>query len=255
MTKFMETKGKYIYYRCSTEGQDFAQQNEVVTEYLRRHGISGDIPKIVEKVSGSVSHKERKLSELLDGCSKGDTIYISELSRLGRNMTDLFSIITEASKKGVTVIQCKDSTVIENESIGGKALLFALSLAAEIELNNIRQRTKAGLDARKSAGKEIGGTKALWGKNTGADRSDAIRKANEASARSRREKAMSNPDNRAFREFIEDWEQIHGRINANTDFRPIADKLNERGKTTVTGLPFTANRARAMYDKIRSLYA
>lgn len=66
---------------------------------------------------------------------------------------------------------------------------------------------------------------------------------------------MGNPNNRAFREFIEDWEMIYGKITANTNFQPIADKLNERGKTTATGLPFTANRARAMYDKIRTLYA
>jgi DNA invertase Pin-like site-specific DNA recombinase len=99
----------------------------------------------------------------MERCLANDKIYISELSRLGRSMTDLFYIINYLCDKGVTVIQCKDGTIIENKSIGGKALLFALSLAAEIEVQNIRQRTKAGLDARKELKKQQG----FWLSKTG----------------------------------------------------------------------------------------
>lgn len=102
----------------------------------------------------------------MDKCESGDIIYISELSRLSRSMSDLFELVTKICNKGkaeaekeekrtgekisygANIIQCKDGTSIENNSIGGKALLFALSLAAEIEVNNIRQRTRMGLAAR-----------------------------------------------------------------------------------------------------------
>lgn len=158
-----------IYFRVSTNDQDFAQQQECVNGYFARIGIDpASIDKIVvEKVSGTINHRERKLAALIDSCESGDTIYISELSRLGRNMTDLYNIVNECCSKGkeeaeaeqkrtgnlppfgITLVQCKDGTHIENNSIGGKALLFALSLAAEIEVANIRQRTCMGLDARK----------------------------------------------------------------------------------------------------------
>lgn len=246
---------KAVYYRCSTESQDFAQQNEVVTSYLSRIGETGELLQVVEKVSGSVKHTERKLNELLKQCDKGSTIYISELSRLGRNMSDLFQIITEASEREITIVQAKDGTIIENKSIGGKALLFALSLAAEIELNNIRQRTKAGLDARKASNKEIGGTNNLWGSRKGnTDRTKAISKASEASAQSRREKARMNPENKAFWEFISDYQMIHGKITANTNFQPISDELNKRGKVTSSGLTFNKKRARAMYLSLKNIY-
>lgn len=246
---------KAVYYRCSTESQDFAQQNEVVTSYLSRIGETGELLQVVEKVSGSVKHTERKLNELLKQCDKGSTIYISELSRLGRNMSDLFQIITEASEREITIVQAKDGTIIENKSIGGKALLFALSLAAEIELNNIRQRTKAGLDARKANHKEIGGTNNLWGSKKGnTDRIKAISEASQASAQIRREKARMNPANKAFWEFIELWEAKHGKITANTNFQPIADELNKRGKVTSSGLPFDKKRARAMYVSLKNIY-
>ena len=246
---------KYIYLRVSTEKQDYDQQRETVYNYLKRIGMNEILPEVVEKKSGSIKHTERKLSGLLNICRKDDTIYISELSRLGRNMTDLFNIIQEASEKGVAIIQAKDGTTIENTSIGGKALLFALSLAAEIELQNIRQRTRAGLAARKSEGKEIGGTAELWGsKNGNKDRVSATKKAAAVSSINRREKARKNENNRLVWEFITDWMAIHGKITANTDFQPIADELNRRGKKTSTGLDFDKKRARAMYVSLKNIY-
>lgn len=246
---------RYIYYRVSTLAQDYDQQRETVQNYLKRIGINELLPEVVEKKSGAIKHTERKLAELLGVCKNGDTIFISELSRLSRTMTDLFNIIQEASEKGVTIIQTKDGTVIENTSIGGKALLFALSLAAEIELNNIRQRTRAGLSARKSEGKEIGGTAELWGsKNGNKDRHAATKKAAAISSATRREKARQNANNRLFWEFINDYAAIHGAITANTDFQPIADELNRRGKKTSTGLDFDKKRARAMYVSLKNIY-
>lgn len=143
---------RYVYNRCSTDSQDYAQQQNCITIYLNQHGINPetDITKtVVEKVSGTIKHTERKLAVLLAKCKEGDTIYISELSRLGRNMSDLFAIVTEACERGIKIVQCKDGSTIENESIQGKALLFALSLASEIEVSNTRQRTQMALDARK----------------------------------------------------------------------------------------------------------
>lgn len=246
---------KAIYFRVSTDHQDFLQQRQTVYSYLQKVGITGTLPEVVEKKSGAIRHTERKLNELLNECKSGDTIYISELSRLSRTMTDLFNIITETSDKGVTIVQCKDGTIIENNSIGGKALLFALSLAAEIELNNIRQRTKAGLSARKSEGKEIGGTSELWGsKNGNKDRITATKKAAAISSTNRREKARQNENNRLFWEFIQDYAAIHGKITANTDFQPIADELNRRCKKTSTGLDFDKKRARAMYVSLKNIY-
>lgn len=141
---------RFIYYRSSTDRQTYLQQQECVYGYLKRAGLDSSTIEVTEEhISGTVKHTERKLYGLLMRCQSGDTIYVSELSRLGRNMSDLFQIVTTASDRGIKLVQCKDGSVIENESIGGKALLFALSLAAEIEVANIRQRTNMGLQARK----------------------------------------------------------------------------------------------------------
>lgn len=258
---------RYIYHRCSTEHQEFMQQQKVVHDYLK--GIGADISQIVsvvEKVSGSVRHTERKLNDLLKSCRAGDEIYISELSRLGRNMSDLFSIVTEATEKGVTIIQCKDGTRIEMDSIGGKALMFALSLAAEIELANIRQRTKAGLDARKSRGQEIGGTKELWGSRTYGSREEAedarqrhLEDISSKSAEAHTAKAKRNPNNVELWKAVELWEARYGEIRLGrgkdaTDFSVMAEWLNGRGLVTSTGKEFDKNRCRKSVLICKNLY-
>lgn len=158
---------RYIYLRVSSEQQSFDQQHHCIYEYFKKVGIEPQsvFDQVVEKVSGTIKHTDRKLSSLINRCKQGDVIFVSELSRISRTMSDLFAIVTECAEKGVTIIQCKDGSTIENESIGGKALLFALSLAAEIEVNNIRQRTNMGLDVRKK--RQAKGEK--WISNTGRE--------------------------------------------------------------------------------------
>ena len=248
----------YIYLRCSTDGQEYLQQFNTINDYLKRYDISIDRT-FEEKVSGSVNHKDRLLNELITLCQTNDNIYISELSRLGRNMNDLFNIISECTNKGVKIIQCKDGTNIESESIGGKALLFALSLAAEIELKNIRQRTKAGLDARKNRGQEIGGTKKLWGCNTGIEdiseyRERCIENATDASVVKRKEIARNNINNKEFKIFIDTWEKYNGKVLTTEQWQSIVTELNSLGRTTATGMEFTIPRAKSMYIKIKSIY-
>lgn len=233
---------KAVYNRCSTEAQDFNQQMQCINDYLKRINETEKLVHVVEKVSGSVKHTERKLNELLKQCDKGSIIYISELSRLGRSMVDVFEIVNYAGEHDITIIQCKDGTSIENKSIGGKALLFALSLAAEIELANIRQRTMMGLAARKAKGLPIGGAC----RKTMPD----MKKVQEFAAKSKKEKAESNPHNKAFAEFIEFWEAKYGAITKETNFELIADELNRRGKVTSSGMSFNKANARQMYYRV-----
>lgn len=141
----------YIYHRVSTDEQDFMQQKHCIDSYLERNNIKeSDITEqLIEKMTGVDEHTHRKFAKLLAKLKEGDTLFFSELSRIGRNMSDLFNIVNQCCANGVILMQCKDGQRIENKTIGGKALLFALSLAAEIEVANIRQRTQMALDARK----------------------------------------------------------------------------------------------------------
>lgn len=213
---------RYIYLRVSSEQQSFDQQHHCIYEYFKKVGIEPQSvsAQVVEKVSGTIKHTDRKLSSLIDRCKQGDAIFVSELSRISRTMSDLFAIVTECAEKGVTIIQCKDGSTIESESIGGKALLFALSLAAEIEVNNIRQRTNMGLDVRKK--RQAKGEK--WISNTGrecdrlgrpADGIDEhgrpywdLSAANEASCIAKQEAAIRWREQSAAYKMVREWQAM-----------------------------------------------
>lgn len=244
---------KAVYIRCSTDKQDFCQQQHCINQYLERINEPTDLYTIQEKVSGTVKHTKRKLHELLELCEKGSTIYISELSRLGRSMNDLFSIVSYAGEKEITLIQCKDGTTIENKSIGGKALLFALSLAAEIEVDNNRQRTKMGIAARKARNEAVGGTDELWGKNTGANRVEVMEKMRIVSVDKKKENARKNPNNIHFWTFIQKWMRNNPEPKSCETWQIIADELNEFKFKTSTGLEYNASRAAAMYRNLKKI--
>ena len=90
----------YIYARVSTGGQTFEQQMQTITEHFRK--MKSDITAadgiVEEHISGAVEWRQRKLRALVDRCNPGDTIFVSELSRLGRNQADIFSLVDYAVK-------------------------------------------------------------------------------------------------------------------------------------------------------------
>lgn len=136
----------YVYTRVSTGGQTFEQQLQTVKEHFRKIGsdISNADAIIEEHVSGAVEWKQRKLRQLVEQCKDGDTIFVSELSRLGRDQADIFSLVDYATKKkGLNLFICKDNMMLENRTQGGKTMLFFLSMQAESERINTCERNLA----------------------------------------------------------------------------------------------------------------
>lgn len=223
----------FIYQRCSTEKQVYLQQQECVHGYLRSHGVDPESLEVIEEhASGTIKHTERKLYGLLMRCQAGDTIYVSELSRLGRNMSDLFQIVTTASDRGIKLVQCKDGSVIENESIGGKALLFALSLAAEIEVANIRQRTNMGLQARKELLEKDGFFVSKSGKvctKLGREKGCDTSAASAASAESKKQAA------RDWKERSAGYQWVKRQLQKGASRKQIIEEFNENRASGMEG--------------------
>lgn len=248
----------YVYTRVSTSEQTLEQQMNAITQYLNAKGLAIDELVSDEGVSGGVSYKERKLIDLINDMNEGDALVVSEISRLGRSMSDLNKLVNDELKprklRLIVIsmgldLNCSKLTAID------EMVLYAFGFSAQIEKEMIQERTRNALEARKKNNIAIGGTNELWGKNTKTDRRLALKKAHDASAQSRKKKAMGNPNNKSFWEFIEDYQEINGKITANTDFKPISEKLNQRNKKTSTGLDFTPTRAKAMYNSLKKIYS
>ena len=142
------------YIRVSTEMQSYEGQCYEIERWAQAHGICVDCWE-QEKVSGTLKVEKRTLGKLLKKMKKGDMLLVSELSRLGRNMLMVMSVLNVCSQKGVEIHSIKDNFEL-SDSLNSRIIAFAFSLAAEIERNLISQRTREALAARKLAGVKLG---------------------------------------------------------------------------------------------------
>ncbi len=142
------------YLRVSTEKQTLANQQNEIKRFAESRHMNIDYW-ITEVVSGKKSGRDRKLNSTLSRLKKGDTLIVTELSRLSRTLTDIMIIVSKLLKKGVHLYSTKDKYSFDN-SINSKVLCFAFGLVAEIERNLISLRTREALALRRSQGVALG---------------------------------------------------------------------------------------------------
>lgn len=82
----------YGYIRVSTDKQTVENQRYEINRFTKRKGIKVG-RWIEETVSGAADYDKRKLGALLGVLQKGDIVISSELSRLGRNLFMIMSIV------------------------------------------------------------------------------------------------------------------------------------------------------------------
>jgi len=144
----------YAYIRVSTELQSYESQKFEIENWCKRRGMKVD-KWVEETVSGTRKVEKRVLGRLLRRMSPEDTLVCTELSRLGRNMMMVMSILNTCSQIGIRIYSIKDNFEL-SDTLNSKIIAFAFSLAAEIERNLISQRTREALAAKKAAGVKLG---------------------------------------------------------------------------------------------------
>lgn len=144
----------YAYIRISTDKQLCLNQRYEIENYAKTNGIT--ITKFVEEVISSRKPlKERGLYKLLKKLKRDDILIATEISRLGRNILEIMSILKECLDKGCLIITLKENYRLGSD-LQSKVLAFAFGLASEIERQLISQRTKESLKRLKDEGKHIG---------------------------------------------------------------------------------------------------
>jgi len=144
----------YGYIRVSTDRQSVENQRYEISQYCARNAMR--IGRwIEEEASGVTDVENRKLGVLLCSMRKGDILMCAELSRLGRNLLMIMSILNQCMKAEIQVWTVKDNYRL-GADINSKVLAFAFGLSAEIERNLISQRTKEALARTRSEGTVLG---------------------------------------------------------------------------------------------------
>jgi len=144
----------YGYIRVSTDKQTVENQRFEIEQFCSKQSLKIE-RWIEETISGTKSPEKRLLGSLLAEVQKDDLIICSELSRLGRSLFMVMSILNHLMKAGVRVWTIKDNYRL-GDNIQSKVLAFAFALSAEIERDLISQRTKEALARRRFDGIILG---------------------------------------------------------------------------------------------------
>lgn len=142
------------YLRVSTEKQNPENQRDEIRRFAEEKSLAVD-SWVVETVSGKTAHKKRKLGRLLRKMNKGDTLIVTEISRLSRSLTEIMAIMGECLDREINIYTTKERYTFDN-SINSKVLCFAFGLVAEIERNLISMRTKEALALKRAEGVRLG---------------------------------------------------------------------------------------------------
>ncbi|GAB4017712.1 master DNA invertase Mpi family serine-type recombinase [Spirosoma migulaei] len=144
----------YAYIRVSTDRQTVENQKFEILKKTSADRVQID-QWIEETASGAKSANDRKLGNLLKQMKPKDLLYVTELSRLGRSLMEIMSILHDCMERDIQVLSIKEGYCLGN-NINSKVLAFAFGLSAEIERQLISQRTKEALRRKKSEGGTLG---------------------------------------------------------------------------------------------------
>lgn len=142
------------YLRVSTGKQLLENQKNEISAFAQNRNMVID-QWVTEIASGCKQRNDRKLGTLLRRMKKGDSLIVTELSRLSRTLIDIMTIMGTLLQKGVVLYSTKERYSFDN-SLNSKVLCFAFGLVAEIERNLISMRTREALALRREQGVKLG---------------------------------------------------------------------------------------------------
>lgn len=142
------------YIRVSTDQQSVENQRYEINQFANNRNI--EIDRWVEDtISGTENVRKGNFKKVLKNLSTGDTLIVTEISRMSRTLFDVMGILKTCMERDVSVFSVKENYEL-GDNIGSKVLAFAFGLAAEIERNMISQRTKEALARKKAEGVKLG---------------------------------------------------------------------------------------------------
>lgn len=148
------------YLRVSTEKQNIENNKGEILRFANEKGLY-PINWISETVSGRKDWRKRELGRAMDNLIKnGDTIIVTEYSRVGRNMLQSLEFISECNRKNIKLFSTVGD-IPQTNSATDNLLLALTSWKSQVERDLIAYRTKIKLNQLKNDGIILGRKKRM----------------------------------------------------------------------------------------------
>ncbi|TDW26931.1 DNA invertase Pin-like site-specific DNA recombinase [Cryobacterium psychrophilum] len=110
-------------------------------------------------ISGTKTSRP-ELDKMLDRLSRGDEVVVWKLDRLGRNTRHLLELLDNFTDRGIKFRSLRDGIVTDPDSeLGGaiaRAMVTIISAFAQLERDQLSERTRAGMAVAASHGRKAG---------------------------------------------------------------------------------------------------
>jgi DNA invertase Pin-like site-specific DNA recombinase len=154
----MRSDRTVIYARVSTNDQSVQMQLDECQRLVAFRGWTVTETFIDQGVSGSRVTRPA-LEELMRAVRGGKVtrVLVWKLDRFGRNAAHLVTAVDELNSLGVEF--CSMTEAFDTSQAMGRAMLTILAAVAQLERENIKERSKAGVARARREGKQIGRAK------------------------------------------------------------------------------------------------
>ena len=141
----------FAYARVSTRDQVLDRQ----VDALLAQGVPAENIH-TEKISGSVATAQRpELARLLERLRSGDTLWVDELSRLGRSMSDVVLRVHTLTDQGIRVRTIRER-IDTGDRLHGPLLVAIFGYIAELHRTTMLAQQAAAREARLARGGPLG---------------------------------------------------------------------------------------------------
>lgn len=143
------------YVRVSSNKQDADLQELEIRRYAdEKKMIISEVLSI--QVSSHKTPLQRRIDEILEKLKSGDTLIITEISRLGRSTSEVIQLINSLFDQKIRLIVIKQGLDLNAHDMQSKIVITLFSLLSELERDLISIRTKEALASKKAQGQKLG---------------------------------------------------------------------------------------------------
>lgn len=144
-----------LFFRVSTEEQTTENQRPEVERLAAARAL--DVVAVYEETVSGAKENRTKLAAMLDAAHRGafEVVLVWALDRLGRNMFETIETVRKLDRSGVQLLSVREPW-LDTAGPARSLLLSIFAWVAEQERERLIERTRAGLDRARRAGKVLG---------------------------------------------------------------------------------------------------
>ncbi len=144
-----------LYCRVSTADQSCARQERDLRAFAKKAGY--EVVGVWKETASGAKNDRAKRKEILAlaQAREIDVILVTELTRWGRSMLDLFHTLQDLQAWGVSIV-AQTGLQFDLRSAQGKLMASMMAALAEFEKDLLRERVRSGIAAAQKRGVVFG---------------------------------------------------------------------------------------------------